>query len=112
MNCVYGFKSDRLLAALLLAILGYDHSQIMKDYLQTNERPPNSSLPHNYDISNVPKEIWSAIQQARPEFLQRALDTISRNYGTVENYVTEGTGISEEQLSSFRNFMLSPESSM
>jgi protein-tyrosine phosphatase len=47
-----------------------------------------------------------ALIDVRPEFLQAAFDAVTETYGDVATYLTEGLGLTPEDLEAFRDEML------
>ncbi len=47
-----------------------------------------------------------ALLEVRAEYLQAAFDTIDSEFGDLDGYLREGLGLTDEQLTTFRDAML------
>lgn len=52
------------------------------------------------------RAILGAMFEARAEYLQAALDEITRTYGSVEVYAEKGIGFTKEQLVAIKTLLL------
>ncbi len=104
-HCIGGKDRTGILAALLLDLLGYSRSQILADYEETNQQKPGTNIPQPYDLSTLSEDLQKTLGHAHPEYLLAALNTIQEDFGSVENYLTEDTDITHDQLQTYRNYM-------
>ena len=106
-HCSEGKDRCGLLSAFVLTVLGVDEDVIREDYLLTNEvNGPRAEYFYNMYKENGRSEAdCIAVRDvflAKEEYLNVALDTIYENYGTMDNFVSEGLGISPELIDRFR----------
>ena len=88
-HCKSGKDRTGLSGMMILAALGADEDLIMKDFLLTNavfEAEPDM------DGAGSVKE----------EDLRLAIDYMKENYGSILGYVTEGLGVTEEEIETLR----------
>jgi protein-tyrosine phosphatase len=103
-HCTAGKDRTGFGAALVLASLGVDESDIMRDYLLTNGRlkPPE---PSRYGLT---REVQEVLWRVQPEFLQAALEALEADYGGMEAYLREGLGLAEPERERLRELYLEP----
>lgn len=105
-HCTAGKDRAGWTSMLLQHIAGLDSAQIMSDYLLTNERSADyiaatlEMLVERYGESV--RDIYGPILGVDASFLQAGLDQISADFGTVDNYLTEGVGLSQETIGKLR----------
>lgn len=106
-HCTEGKDRCGLVSAFLLTILGVDEDIIREDYLLTNV----VNGPKAEHIYSIFKEMGRSeadciavrdVFMAKEEYLNVALKTIIDGYGSLDNFITEGMGISQELIDSFR----------
>ena len=93
-------------AAVVLMALGASESEVMTDYLRTNDfRGPANNAQLNALVGSglLGKRIYLEPQLfERPEYLEGQLEELHYLYGTFENYAFEALGITAEQLAAIR----------
>ena len=106
-HCTEGKDRCGLVSAFLLTVLGVDEDVIREDYLLTNV----VNGPKAEHLYNIFKEMGRSeadciavrdVFLAKEEYLNVALKTIIDGYGSMDNFITEGMGISQELIDSFR----------
>ena len=106
-HCTEGKDRCGLVSAFLLTVLGVDEKVIREDYLLTNV----VNGPKAENLYNIFKEMGRSeadciavrdVFLAKEEYLNVALKTIIDGYGSMDNFITEGMGISQELIDSFR----------
>ncbi len=106
-HCTEGKDRCGLVSAFLLTVLGVDEDVIREDYLLTNV----VNGPKAENLYNLFKEMGRSeadciavrdVFLAKEEYLNVALKTIIDGYGSMDNFITEGMGISQELIDSFR----------
>ncbi len=109
-HCTEGKDRTGVTAMLVLSVLGVPFENIMQDYLLTNE--VNHSKANRYYLLArlFGRDKASALSLknaflAKEEYLVSAMDEIKDKWGTVENYIIFGLGISKEAAERFRNDM-------
>ena len=51
-------------------------------------------------------EVIRSLVEVRPEYLQAALDTMVKKYGSIDGYIRKGLGITDKQRAAFKKQML------
>lgn len=105
-HCTTGKDRAGWATMLLQHIAGLDSATIMSDYLLTNERSARSAaatldmLAAQYGEQVRP--IYGPLLGVDASYLQAGLDQLAADYGTVDNYLTEGLGLSQETIDTLR----------
>ncbi|GAB3103909.1 tyrosine-protein phosphatase [Aestuariicella hydrocarbonica] len=102
-HCTAGKDRTGFGAALVLLALGVPEATVFADYALTNQYP--TAIPDAYAPI---KQAAPALFEARPEFLQTALNALEQRYGGVDNYLREGLGLTDAELSAMRHNLLTP----
>ena len=85
-HCTAGKDRTGFACALILHALDVPDDLISEDYLLTNRfyrRDPTAS-------SDLPEEVKQVLASVEASFLAAAFEAISADYGTLENYLSEG----------------------
>ena len=110
-HCTYGKDRTGVAAALILYALGVDEDVIMQDFLLTNEVYKNN-------IAYLEKELISrgcdemvigetqAMAGVKGEYLTAALDAVKEKYGSIQVYIKNQLGVSDEETEQLRNMYL------
>jgi protein-tyrosine phosphatase len=87
-HCTAGKDRTGFACALILHALGAPADVIAEDYLLTNSfyRRPTT-------VSDLPDDLRQVLGSVESSFLAAAFDTISADYGGLENYFSEGLGL-------------------
>jgi protein-tyrosine phosphatase len=109
-HCSAGKDRTGWVTALVLTILGTPRDVIEADYLATNAasadvnaaivRAMRERRPDLDDEAVLP------VFEARPDYLAAAYAEIERVYGTVDHYLRDGLGLSDEVLANLRTQLL------
>jgi len=110
-HCTRGKDRTGFAAALILLALGVPRDAVFEDYLLTNRYTAASQrrtirLVRLASLFRVSEEEIRPLVEARPEYLEAALDTIDEHFGSVEAYLKEGLGLTEAQLERLREASL------
>ncbi len=98
-------------AALILLLLGVGKETVLQDYMDTNlckyEKNQNSlqallEKTHNEDFVQAVRYL----KEAEEEFLLTALDEITKQYGTVEEYAMQELGLTKERQKTLKEMFL------
>jgi protein-tyrosine phosphatase len=110
-HCMGGKDRTGWTAAALLTLLGVPAGTVMDDYLLTNVRLASMKdwLAQDFKDRGGPPDMVEAVMAARPEYLESALDEMSRVFGDVDGYFSEGLGLSHERVESLRGRFLDGE---
>lgn len=103
-HCTQGKDRTGCAAMLILSVLGVDEDTIMADYLLTNEFNADLIAGERQKLidSGVKEDeldsIMIAMDQVYPQLMTTALDWMKETYGSVEGYVTQELGVTEDQI--------------
>ena len=113
-HCTAGKDRAGFAAALVLRILGVSRETVVEDYLITNV----------YTADEIEKTLWmirlasffqADIENIRPilgveeRYISAAFETIESEWGSFDRYVSEGLGISAEEISQLKSMYLEPK---
>jgi protein-tyrosine phosphatase len=105
-HCTEGKDRTGWISMVLLNIAGAGDDAIMADYLASNEY----SREHiEATIARLPPrlaEIYTPFLYADASYLQAGMDEAIRLYGSVDNYIKEGLGLSQETIYVLRSQMV------
>jgi len=107
-HCTTGKDRTGWAAAALLTLVGVSPEIVMDDYLRTNEYilPMYKKQIDEFVAAGGDSAIVLAIFGAKAEYLNASFDEMKKNYGTIENYFTEGLGIDSQQQQKLRERFL------
>jgi protein-tyrosine phosphatase len=107
-HCTTGKDRTGWAAAALLTVLGVPMEAVKKDYLRSNEYilPMYDSLIKQFVAEGGCPSIPAAIFGVKEEYLNAAFDEMQIKYGSIENYFSEGLGITVDQQTAMRNLYL------
>ncbi|MFC4686655.1 tyrosine-protein phosphatase [Epilithonimonas pallida] len=103
-HCTAGKDRTGIITALILKVLKFDDAVIFEEYLQSNNLrskiiQKRLNLADNFhfifpklDMGVIEKTSW--VEQ---NYLQLAFDEIDKQYGSIDNYIHQVLGISDEQ---------------
>ena len=113
-HCVAGKDRTGFASALLLKILGASDTDIMADYMQTEKDRylANKAFIAYYSRRGLffkkQQKALAVIMGVKPEYLQAAFDTISNVFGSFDNYLIQGLGITHQTAHRLRELYLEP----
>jgi protein-tyrosine phosphatase len=112
-HCSAGKDRTGFAVSLIQSALGAPFEQVMQDYLRTNsllEQFKTDTLRQFrvFERLGVSSERFLPLFEARQEYLLAAFDQIHQDYATVDAYIRQGLGISEEERRSLRALLLEP----
>jgi protein-tyrosine phosphatase len=119
-HCSHGVHRTGTATAILLSALGVPWETVREDYLLSNKYRADEVIrrtnelrllaadtllvePEQVDMANI-----SAFYILRPEYIDASLDEAVKQYGSMDNYIREGLGISDKELTSLREQLLVP----
>jgi len=115
-HCAGGASRTGFTVALIQLMLGVTEVGVMDDYLLTNkiiasdlkedvelflEQIAAHKVPTEEDRVNLTNFVTM-----HSEYLQVALDRVVEEYGSVDNFIRDGIGITDEQRNAFRTALL------
>lgn len=117
-HCTLGKDRAGLGTAIVLLVLGVAEEVIMEDYLLSNAyraREMQRELsdfkkrqPAGRDelVARRDARVFQALLEARREYLQAAFDEMVREYGSIEAYLHDGLGVTQEQRKKLQDQLL------
>lgn len=119
-HCSHGVHRTGTATAILLSALGVPWETVREDYLLSNDyrkkeinrRVNELQLlaagtfninPEQVDMTNI-----KAFYILQPEYIDASLDEAVKKYGSMENYIREGLGISDKEIAILREQLLEP----
>ena len=105
-HCTAGKDRTGWTAAMLLSIAGVDEGTIMENYLATNDYTRQRVEATLAMMPPAMAAIYEPLLGVDASYLQAGLDEISREYGSVDNYLKQGLGLSQETLYVLRGKMV------
>ena len=119
-HCSHGVHRTGTATAILLSALGVPWETIREDYLLSNkyrekeiDRRVNELQltaartlninPEKVDMTNI-----KAFYILQSEYIDASLDEANKRYGSIENYIRKGLGITDKELVSLREQLLVP----
>ncbi len=108
-HCSGGKDRTGVVTALLLSALGVPRDQIEADFLFTNisvdadQTAAEVAAQINADQGTqmTAADVWPSVG-VRPEYLARFYDSVTAEYGSIDNYLREGLGLSDEDIAQLR----------
>lgn len=105
-HCSGGKDRTGWTAMLLQSIAGVSPTTIMNDYLASNSY---MAAEINQQLDSVPpsnRATLAVMLGVQSEFLQAGLDQVNVSYGSLDAYLTQGLGLSQEDIYVLRNKMV------
>jgi protein-tyrosine phosphatase len=109
-HCSAGKDRTGILSALTLSVLGVAEETIIADYTLSN-----LGFDHYFaefiaegrlDRWQIPYEEFQAFFIVHPEWMRNLLTYLDKRYGSVENYLLQKAGLTQEELESIRENLL------
>jgi protein-tyrosine phosphatase len=119
-HCSHGVHRTGTATALLLTALGVPWETVRKDYLLSNtyrkeevakrteqlkqlNAKNNNIAPEDVDMTNI-----NAFYILDGSYIDASLDEAIKEYGSIDKYIREGLGITEEEIATLRKLLLEP----
>lgn len=105
-HCTAGKDRTGWISAVLQSIAGVSQDDIMANYLATNAytearvKATVETLPDNM------KQSYGALMGVRASWLQAGLDQVIASYGSMDNYLKQGLGLSQATIYVLRGKMV------
>ncbi|MFJ8015225.1 tyrosine-protein phosphatase [Streptomyces sp. NPDC096339] len=103
-HCTAGKDRTGWGATIILSLLGADDETLMAEYLSVNPAVKQAFAPmiEGFTAAGGDPEIALALIGVFPSYLEAALDEVETRYGSMEKYVREGLGVSDEKVEALR----------
>ena len=107
-HCTTGKDRTGWAAAALLTLLGVPKQHVMNDFMRTNEYtiPAFKREIDGFVAAGGDRSIALAIFGVKPEYLEASFDEVQKEYGSIENYFSEGLGIDSSRQQALRDLFL------
>ncbi len=111
-HCTQGKDRAGLAAVLLLYALGADEETIKRDYLLTNDSYADLIAESEAKAAELgltedeTKEYVGTAAAVYEDFLNLAIGSVKDVYGSVESYLTDGLGLSDDDIKTLRDKFL------
>lgn len=107
-NCTAGKDRTGFGAALILLALGVSEDTVVQDYLKTIEFTKNrikNILSRYTSQHNINEAVIAPMLSVRHDYIESALNTIHKEYGTADNYLRE-LGMDAKACAELRHMFL------
>ncbi|MCX5196921.1 tyrosine-protein phosphatase [Streptomyces sp. NBC_00249] len=103
-HCTAGKDRTGWGATVILALLGADEDTLMAEYLSVNPAVKQAFAPliEGFTAAGGDPDIALALIGVFPAYLEAGLDEVRIRYGSMEKYVREGLGVSDETVEALR----------
>ncbi len=112
MHCTAGKDRTGVASAILLSLLGVPRATVVQDYTLTQSLlpPPYAAISPKAGVSTsqMSPDALAAVLAADPSYIAVALDTIERDYGSVDAYAIKALGVSRAEIEAIRARLLIP----
>lgn len=110
-HCTQGKDRAGLATVFVLSALGVDSVKVMDDFAKSNESYKGmldvaAKVAAEKGLSEAHQGVIMAMLGVNPAYLKKALDYISANFGTMENYMEQKLGLTKEKLALLREYYL------
>ena len=105
-HCTAGKDRTGWTAAVLQSIAGVDNATIMSNYLATNDYTAARVAATLGSLPPAMATIYAPLLGVEASYLQAGLDEVTAQYGSMDNYLKQGLGLSQETLYVLRGKMV------
>lgn len=104
-HCTTGKDRTGWAAAALLTLLGVPKDLVIEDYMRSNEYilPLYETTIQQFIAAGGDPSIPTAALGVKEEYLNAAFDEMQMTYGSIEQYFSEGLGLTDDQQTALRN---------
>jgi protein-tyrosine phosphatase len=110
-HCTRGKDRTGFAAAIVLLALGVPHETVIEDYMLTNLFTASDirwtvALAFVGSLFRVTPGELRPLLEARPEYLEAAFAAATERYGSIEGYLRDGLGVTDELRDRLRTALL------
>jgi outer membrane autotransporter protein len=105
-HCTAGKDRTGWTAAVLQSIAGVDDATIMSNYLATNDYTAARMKATLAALPPSMAAVYAPLLGVEASYLQAGLDQVSAQYGSMDNYLKQGLGLSQETIYVLRGKMV------
>jgi protein-tyrosine phosphatase len=107
-HCTAGKDRTGWATAVILTLLGVPAKTVMSDYLLSNtyfyDSPAVKAMLSALPVAK--SAIYGHILDVKPAYLQAGFDQVAASYGSLDNYVRQGLGLSNTTVTRLRHRLL------
>ena len=109
-HCTSGKDRTGWAAAALLSLLGVPKDTVMADYMLSNDYllPQHQQAIDAFVAAGGDRDILVGLYGVKTNWLDAAFDEMQKQYGSIENYFSEGLGIDAAGQKALRDLLLGP----
>ena len=97
-HCTAGKDRTGWTAAVLQSIAGVDNATIMANYLATNDYTAARVAATLKAMPPSMAAVYGPLLGVQASYLQAGLDEVTAQYGSMDNYLKQGLGLSQETI--------------
>jgi protein tyrosine/serine phosphatase/uncharacterized protein YhjY with autotransporter beta-barrel domain len=97
-HCTAGKDRTGWTAAVLQSIAGVDNATIMANYLATNDYTAARVAATLKAMPPSMASVYAPLLGVQASYLQAGLDEVTAQYGSMDNYLKQGLGLSQETI--------------
>jgi protein-tyrosine phosphatase len=111
-HCTAGKDRTGVASALLLTALRVPRATVVSDYALTSQllaplpahpsTAPSALKTAETRIAAMSPEVRTALWRADPLYITTALDAVTREYGSIDNYMKTGLGMTDIEIAALR----------
>ena len=105
-HCTAGKDRTGWTAAVLQSIAGVDNATIMSNYLATNDYTAARVAKTLAMMPPSMAAVYAPLLGVEASYLQAGLDQVTAQYGSMDNYLKQGLGLSQETIYVLRGKMV------
>lgn len=109
-NCTGGKDRVGVGTALILSALGVPRETIVADYALTDKVTDRAkarrAMPASHALTNWPAELLAPLSASDPDYLRAAFAAIEKRSGSVDNFLKNEVGVTDDELASIRAALL------
>ncbi|MFJ3487413.1 tyrosine-protein phosphatase [Pseudomonas sp. NPDC090202] len=105
-HCTAGKDRTGWTTAVLLSIAGVDSATIMSNYLATNDYTADRVAATLAAMPASMAAVYAPLLGVEASYLQAGLDEVTAEYGSMDNYLKQGLGLSQETIYVLRGKMV------
>ena len=110
-HCTAGKDRTGWASAVILTLLGVPRETVLRDYMLSNTylRAKNDAALAALAKSGSPMKpaYLEAAMTVRPDYIQAAFDEVEHRYGSFDNYIRQGLGLTDADVAALRARYLS-----
>lgn len=105
-HCTAGKDRTGWASAAILTALGVPRETVLADYLLSNDYNAASNAATLAQVPAVIRPGYKAVLDVRAEYLQSGFDEVTAKYGTFDDYLRTGLGLTAKDLRALRAQLL------